>query len=208
MGALCGWTKLLGGQPSALTPNCQSERLGMSSFYSEYFYKIYHACGAVDESFLDAVVTKVRAVKLADSKIIIAGNGGSAALASHVAVDFTKAAGVRAINFNEADLITCFSNDFGYENWLAEAVGFYAQKDDLLVLVSSSGQSENMLRAAEKGIKMGLTVVTLSGFSPENPLRNLGHLNAWCASDHYNVVEMTHHIWLLAIVDKYILLRK
>ena len=57
----------------------------------------------------------------AGKKVIIAGNGGSAAMASHVAVDFTKAAGIRAINFNEADLITCFSNDYGYEHWVAQA---------------------------------------------------------------------------------------
>jgi D-sedoheptulose 7-phosphate isomerase len=72
-------------------------------------------------------------------KIIIAGNGGSAAMASHVAVDLTKNAGVRAINFNEADLITCFANDYGYEEWVAKAVEFYGDEGDVLVLISSSG---------------------------------------------------------------------
>ena len=55
-------------------------------------------------------------------KALLVGNGGSSAMASHVAVDFTKAAGIRAINFNEADLITCFANDYGYENWVAQAL--------------------------------------------------------------------------------------
>ena len=51
-----------------------------------------------------------------NAKIMIFGNGGSAAIASHVSVDLTKNANVRSVNFNEADLITCFSNDYGYEN--------------------------------------------------------------------------------------------
>ena len=78
-------------------------------------------------------------LKKTGNKAIIAGNGGSAAMASHVAVDFTKQGGIRTINFNEADLITCFSNDYGYERWIEKAISFYADKDDVLILISSSG---------------------------------------------------------------------
>ena len=81
-------------------------------------------------------------------KIILAGNGGSAAIASHCSVDFTKCAGVRCINFNEADLITCFANDYGYERWLEKALEFYADRGDVVVLISSSGKSANMINAA------------------------------------------------------------
>jgi len=73
-------------------------------------------------------------------KVILVGNGGSAAIASHVAVDLTKAARVRAINFNEADLITCFANDYGYEHWVEKALGAYADPGDLAILISSSGE--------------------------------------------------------------------
>ncbi len=73
-------------------------------------------------------------------KIIFCGNGGSAATSSHVAVDLTKNAKIRAINFNEADLITCFSNDYGYESWVSSAVKFYADPGDVLVLISVSGK--------------------------------------------------------------------
>ena len=134
-------------------------------------------------------------------KIIIAGNGGSAAMASHVAVDFTKAAGIRAINFNEADLITCFANDYGYENWVAQALEAYADQGELLILISSSGNSQNILNGAKKAKEMGLLVITLSGFLPDNPLRELGNLNLWVDSTEYNIVEMTHHVWLVAIID-------
>ena len=122
-------------------------------------------------------------------------------MASHVTVDFTKAAGMRAINFNEADLLTCFANDYGYENWVARAFEFYADEGDLVILISSSGQSLNMLNGAKQAREMGLPILTLSGFSSDNPLRTLGDVNLWVDSTAYNIVEMTHHVWLLAIID-------
>ena len=122
-------------------------------------------------------------------------------MASHVAVDFTKAAGIRAINFNEADLITCFANDYGYENWVVEALNAYADAGDLAILISSSGNSQNILNAAKKAKEMGLLVITLSGFLQDNPLKELGNLNLWVDSTEYNIVEMTHHVWLVAIID-------
>lgn len=137
----------------------------------------------------------------AGKKIIFAGNGGSAAMASHCAVDLTKNAGVRAINFNEADLITCFSNDFGYEKWTEKAIEFYGRSGDVVVLISSSGNSMNMINAARIAKKMGLVVVTFTGFDINNKLRQEGDINIWTNSKAYNIVEMTHHIWLLSIVD-------
>ncbi len=134
-------------------------------------------------------------------KIIFAGNGGSAAIASHCSVDLTKAAGIRAINFNEADLITCFANDYGYENWVTNAVKFYGDKGDSIVLISSSGNSMNMVNAAMKAKNLGLNVVTFTGFDTKNKLKQLGEVNIWVDSKAYNIIEMTHHIWLLAIVD-------
>ncbi len=135
------------------------------------------------------------------NKVIFLGNGGSAAMASHCAVDLTKNAGVRAINFNEADLITCFANDYGYEEWMSKALEFYGDKDDVLVLISSSGCSKNVLQAAEKAKQMGIAIITFSGFDKDNPLKQEGELNFWVDSKAYNIVEMTHHIWLLAVVD-------
>ncbi|MDZ4341098.1 MAG: SIS domain-containing protein, partial [Candidatus Binatia bacterium] len=126
----------------------------------------------------------------------------SAAMASHVAVDLTKAAGVRAINFNEADLLTCLANDYGYEHWVEKALDFYADEGDLVILISSSGKSPNIVNGARRAHELKLRVITLSGFSPDNPLRALGEVNLWADSMAYNIVEMTHHIWLLALVDK------
>jgi D-sedoheptulose 7-phosphate isomerase len=122
-------------------------------------------------------------------------------MASHVAVDFTKAAGIRAINFNEADLITCFANDYGYEHWVAKALEAYVDPGDLAILISSSGKSPNMLNGARQAKAMGVSVITVSGFLPDNLLRKLGDLNLWADSCEYNIVEMTHHVWLVAVID-------
>lgn len=142
----------------------------------------------------------MRGAARAGRKVIFAGNGGSAAIASHCAVDFTKTAGLRCITFNEADLITCFANDYGYARWVERALGFYADAGDLVVLISSSGRSPNMVNAAVAAGR-DLTVVTFTGFSADNPLRRLGRLNLWIDSTSYNLVEMTHHVWLLAVCD-------
>lgn len=137
-----------------------------------------------------------------NKKILIFGNGGSAAIASHVSVDMTKNAKLRCLNFNEAGLITCFSNDYGFEHWVEKAVDFYGDEGDVLIVISSSGSSENMLNAV-KAARTGnfSSVITLSGFSENNPLNKLGNINLWVDSNAYNFVENIHQIWLLTIVD-------
>ena len=140
-------------------------------------------------------------VKKSGKKVIIAGNGGSAAMASHVAVDFTKQGGVRSVNFNEADLITCFANDYGYEHWVEKAVEFYGDEGDMVILISSSGSSKNMINASQTAKQLGMVVITFTGFKPDSPLKQQGDLNFWVDSKAYNVVENTHQIWLLMVCD-------
>jgi D-sedoheptulose 7-phosphate isomerase len=170
-------------------------------FFNQYFQSINQSVLSLDSEILAQVADMVMRVTINSRKIILVGNGGSAAMASHVAVDFTKTAKVRAVNFNEADLITCFANDYGYDQWVLEALSAYADSGDMVILISSSGKSPNIINAARKAKEMGLSVVTLSGFEASNSLRQLGHVNLWVDSFSYNIVEMTHHIWLLAIVD-------
>ena len=134
-------------------------------------------------------------------KVLIAGNGGSAAIASHVSVDLTKQAGIRAENFNEADLITCFANDYGYENWVAKAIEFYGDEGDVAILISSSGKSPNMINAAVQAKSMKIPIITLTGFEQDNPLRQFSELDFWVDSRAYNVIENTHQIWLLIACD-------
>jgi len=151
---------------------------------------------------LAEVADLLKDVHSAGKKTLIFGNGGSAAMASHFSVDLTKNAKLRCINCNEANLITCFANDYGFERWVEKAVEFYGDEGDLLIVISSSGSSKNMhngVKAARNGNFQA--VVTLSGFAENNPLSQLGDINLWINSRAYNFVENIHQIWLLAIVD-------
>ena len=172
-----------------------------NKFFTDYFEFMQAGMESVNYDDLIATAEKIQVVSQKGNKLIIAGNGGSAAMASHVSVDFTKAAGIRAINFNEADLLTCFANDYGYERVFEKAVEFYGNCGDLLILISSSGNSQNVVNAAKRAKELKMGVITFSGFNRGNPLSQLGDINFWVESRAYNIVEMTHHIWLLAIVD-------
>jgi D-sedoheptulose 7-phosphate isomerase len=134
-------------------------------------------------------------------KILIFGNGGSAAISSHVSVDLTKNAKIRTVNFNESDLITCFSNDYGYERWVEKSVDFYADANDTLVLISSSGKSKNMINACKAAKKKKIKVISFTGHTRNNPLSKAADLSLWINSKAYNFVENTHQVWLLTVCD-------
>ena len=142
------------------------------------------------------------------NKIILIGNGGSASISSHVAVDFTKITNFRAVCFNEANLITCFANDYGYENWVKKALEFYSITGDVLILISSSGNSKNIINAAKISKKLKLNLITLSGFSKRNQLQNKGLVNFHVDSNNYNVIESVHLIILLQIIENLIKMPK
>ena len=169
--------------------------------YFDEFQKVFSDYSSTLDQLIDL---KNRIIKTNNNfgKVIIVGNGGSAAIASHFSVDLTKNAKVRSINFNESDLITCFANDYGFENWISMAIEFYAEKEDLVILISSSGTSQNMLNAADKAKELGISnLITFSGFSNKNPLSQKGDINFWVNSEAYNFVENIHQIWLLSLVD-------
>lgn len=172
-----------------------------TNFFEKFNELLTKAINSIDNNQLANVAKILKEVKNTGKKIIVVGNGGSAAMASHVAVDLTKAAGCRAVTFNEADLLTCFANDYGYENWVERALNFYADKGDAVILISSSGTSKNIVNGAIWAKKHDLSVITLSGFNDDNPLRKLGDINLWVDSKGYNIIEMAHHIWLVSIVD-------
>ena len=109
-------------------------------------------------------------IKKNNSKAMIFGNGGSAAIASHVSIDLTKNAGIRTTNYNEADLLTCFSNDYGYERWIEKAIEFYGDSKDILILISSSGKSSNMINACKAAKTKKISkIITLTGHEKGNP---------------------------------------
>ena len=174
-------------------------------FFEINFKRINSLINRIDTNFPHKLSQLILKTAKNKKKIIIAGNGGSAATASHVAVDLTLNGKIRAINFNESDLITCFANDFGYENWLKKSLELYADRGDLLILISCSGESLNLVKANEYALKNKINVVSLSGCKKSNSLNKIkNNLSLWIESNDYNHIEILHHTILLSVVDNII----
>ena len=136
-----------------------------------------------------------------DNKIIFVGNGGSAGIASHLAIDFSKNGGLRALAFNDPSALTCLGNDLGYENVFAKQLEFHARPGDLLIGISSSGRSPNILAAVKMARARDCKVVTFSGFTEENDLRKTGDINFFVRSREYGFVEVSHLALCHAVLD-------
>jgi len=134
-------------------------------------------------------------------RVYFIGNGGSAAIASHMAVDFTKNGGIRSQAFNDAAALTCFGNDFGYDQVFGAQLNYFATKKDVVVIVSSSGRSLNILDAANVARTIGCRcIVTLSGMNPNNVLRSKGDINFYVPCAGYGQVEIAHLALLHSII--------
>jgi D-sedoheptulose 7-phosphate isomerase len=173
-----------------------------SDFLNEYFaaYKALSFDPAIYpliEKFKDLAL----GVHQRKAKMLFFGNGASASLAEHGAVDFTKQGKVRSITCHDPNLITCFANDFGYDHWMAKAIELHADVGDVVVLISCSGTSPSVVNAAKTAKAMSLTVVSFTGRDAGNPLKQLSDLAFWVPSHSYNLIENTHGIWLTAAID-------
>jgi D-sedoheptulose 7-phosphate isomerase len=169
----------------------------------EDYLKLYQESIFESDVSNELIQFKDLCIKIKDqnSKILMAGNGASASIVSHAATDFTKQTMVRSIAFTDPNLITAYANDYGYEMWVAKAIESYFVKGDIVVLISSSGKSKNLVNAAIRAKELGLTVVTFTGFSIDNPLKSVGDINFWLNSKAYNIIECTHMIWITTVVD-------
>jgi D-sedoheptulose 7-phosphate isomerase len=158
-----------------------------------------------NEYELDEAIEKALShiMSIADNKgkLMLIGNGASASIASHIAVDFWKNAEIPAISFNDSALLTCIGNDYGYENVFKKPIEKFAEKKDLLIAISSSGKSENIIKAVKAAKNKGAIVLTLSGFKKDNPLRKLGVVNFYVPVNEYGYVEVIHHFICHCLVD-------
>jgi D-sedoheptulose 7-phosphate isomerase len=133
--------------------------------------------------------------------IYIIGNGGSAAIASHAAIDLWKNGGIPAHAFNDPSLLTCISNDIGFDRVFAVPIDMFAAPGDLVIAVSSSGNSVNVVNACHAAKEKGCRLVTLSGFSHENTIRPLGDINFFVPAFSYGFAEIIHQYILHCILD-------
>ena len=171
-------------------------------FFSNQFKKIHDHLLSVDEKKLKKICDLIKLTKKNNGKVIIAGNGGSAATASHFSADLSVNGKIKTVCFNEYNLITALSNDFGYEKWIKKCIEIYGKKKDLLILISCSGNSKNLINANIEAIQKGMKVITMTGCSKKNKLNlNSKNLRIWIDSKEYNVIEIVHHALLLSIID-------
>ena len=150
---------------------------------------------------VNQVMLLARRTHAAGNKLIFVGNGGSAAISSHMATDYSKNGDVRAMALNDASMLSCLGNDLGYERVFAKQIELYARADDLVIAISSSGRSANILNGVKAARAVKCAVVTFSGFASDNPLRCLGDLNFYINSDRYGFVEIGHLTICHAILD-------
>ncbi|NGX63684.1 MAG: Phosphoheptose isomerase [Candidatus Anoxychlamydiales bacterium] len=131
----------------------------------------------------------------------VIGNGGSAGIASHFCNDLLKTLKIPSSTLVDASVLTCLANDYGYEKCYSEALKVISKSDDVLVAISSSGNSLNIVNAVRVAKEKGSFVITFSGFDSANPLRQIGDLNFWLDKKDYGLVEMGHMFLLHSIVD-------
>jgi len=183
----------------------------IKEFGEVYFQRFQEAMSGIEVSNLSSELSfgtaleqihdKISEVQNNNKKIMIIGNGGSAGVASHLSVDFWKNGNIRSVAFNDSSLLTCVANDFSFKDVFQVPIRQFADKGDMLICISSSGGSENIKRGAEAARELGCSVITCSGFNPENPLRKVGDLNFYVPSYSYGVVETLHQLIIHAFLD-------
>jgi D-sedoheptulose 7-phosphate isomerase len=150
---------------------------------------------------LAKVIEILKGTKRNKRVIYLVGNGGSSAIAEHMAVDFTKNAGLKAMAISGSPMLTTFSNDCGYERVFQKPLEIFANKKDILIAISSSGASKNIINACKAAKNKGMKVITFSGFSSNNPLRKIGEFNFWVDSCAFGYVEIMHNLLIHYIND-------
>jgi len=137
------------------------------------------------------------------SRIIILGNGGSNSVASHISQDYMKFHGKKVSILSDPSMLTMLTNDFGYENAYQKFLEYYVEKDTLVIIVSSGGESKNMINSQKWCEKNNVPYGVLTGFKPDNTLRKTSTNSLWnyyISSYDYGVVECVHQIFLHGVV--------
>ena len=165
------------------------------------FYPVISGLSVISPSDIRYAVNLALMAKSEKRTIYFIGNGGSAAISSHMAADFLKNGGIAAQCFNDGALTTCLANDLGYDQVFAKPMSMHGRQDDLLVAISSSGKSPSILNAAQLARDLRMRIITLSGFAADNPLHQMGDVNFYIPSSKYGVVEVCHHAICHAILD-------
>ena len=166
-------------------------------FVNDVIYKLKK----LDHSTLEKVLNEFTIVNNDNGTIYFFGNGASASISDHLATDLTKTCKIKSRTFNNSNLLTCFSNDYGYQNSFKEIIKSQINKNDLCVCISCSGESKNVVNAAKYCAKIGIRFVSFTGFDKNNSLKKISNISYYVDSNNYNVVETVHQTALLSIVE-------
>lgn len=153
------------------------------------------------EEGIELLVQEFLKVRNSGGKVFFIGNGGSAAIAIHMTADFMKNGGMRTCSLYDSSIVTCMGNDYGYEEVFSRQLEALMSENDLLVAISSSGNSVNIVNAIKKAREKKGRVITLSGFKPDNQIRCMGDYNVYVGIEHYGIVESVHNLLLQQVVD-------
>ena len=185
-----------------------------NNMYREYLDEFVEAMNNVritgsdvpdDSSYENAIAYLVRmfsAKKTQGACLFFIGNGGSAAIASHMTADYMKNGGLKTYSLYDNAVTTCMGNDYGYEYVFSRPLDFLGNKGDLLIAISSSGNSQNILNAIQAARKNEMDVLTLTGFGEDNRVRQVGDCNIYIPNKRYGIVENAHTVILQQVVDE------
>ncbi|MDC3068633.1 SIS domain-containing protein [Candidatus Pelagibacter sp.] len=164
--------------------------------YSKNFQKIIEK---LDFKKIEMIKKIIQSKK--KNKIHVFGNGAGASIASHFANDLTNSAKFKVYSYDNSAQITCLANDYNYSNWVKKIIDYYVEKNDLIIFLSASGESQNMIQAAKLCLKKKYKFISITGFNEKNRLNSLSNYFCWVDSKSYNHVELAQLFILLSIVD-------
>ncbi len=168
---------------------------------TEFYFKEHSFSLEDREKAFEVLVKSFSDAKKTQKQIFFIGNGGSAAIASHMTADFMKNGGMRTYSLYDNAMTTCMGNDYGYEYVFSKPLSFLGNQEDLLVAISSSGNSKNIVNAIEIAKKKEMKVITFTGFKCDNQVKNLGDYNVYVPICHYGIAESIHNLLLQQVVD-------
>lgn len=152
------------------------------------------------ETFFAELIQHTKDLRARGGTAFFIGNGASASMSSHMAADFAKNGQIHTETFTDLALITAVANDISYDEVFRIPLLSRGHQGDILVSISSSGASPNILKATEAARELGMAIVTLSGMRADNPLKKMGHFNAYVPAPTYGFVETSHaallHFWM------------
>jgi len=139
--------------------------------------------------------------KIKQNQLFFIGNGGSSAIASHMTADFMKNGGMNTYNLYDNAVTTCMGNDYGYEYIFSKPMEFLVRENDLVVAISSSGNSQNIINAIGTARRKMADVITFTGFQQDNKAKQAGDVNVYVPCDRFGIVESIHNLMLQQVVD-------